>query len=188
MSTRCQLRFILRVASPDTSDDETVRVAQVYRHSDGYPEAVLDDLARLKQLLEATRSVRGPQYAAAQFVFLDKLTTMGLYLDGDPDRRIAAEAPADLLDPVNMAHLDQPAFLLGHGVEDPSAGIHGDEEYLYEIELARREAVDAPGEWTVRVSEPCGFPRFEGPTDEAFERAAWRFEGPLHGALEVVPE
>ncbi|MFB6362073.1 MAG: hypothetical protein ABEH59_12235 [Halobacteriales archaeon] len=186
MSTRCQLRFIHPVASANENEMEEYRVAQLYRHSDGYPEAVLDDLARLKQLLDSTRSERGPTYAAAQFVFLDKLTSMQLYLDGDPERTIAAEDPEDLLEPVNFAHIDQPAFLLGHGFEDPTDGIHGDEEYLYIIELPRRQNFDEPSDWTVKVSGHASFPRWEGPTEEAFERATWEFEGPLHGALEIL--
>jgi hypothetical protein len=34
-----------------------------------------------------------------------------------------------------MSHLSQPLFLLGHGVEDPRAGIHGDKEYLYVVAI-----------------------------------------------------
>ena len=28
-----------------------------------------------------------------------------------------------------------PLFLLGHGVEDPADGVHGDKEYLYVVEI-----------------------------------------------------
>lgn len=179
MSTRSHLRFVRR---PD-ADDTTDRVAQVYRHSDGYPESVLRDLARLRDLLQATRTERGPAYTAAAFVFLDKLTTLDLYLDGDPDRTVDAAEPGDVVDPATMTHLDQPLFLLGHGVEDPRDGIHGDEAYLYVVEVPARSTVDEPAEWTVNVSEYGGFPRWDGPTDEAFERATWQFEGPLDTAL-----
>ena len=57
----------------------------------------------------------------ATFVFLDKLSPVDLYLDGDPERTIDAAQSADLLEPSNMEHLDQALFLLGHGVESPSA-------------------------------------------------------------------
>ncbi|WP_434530840.1 hypothetical protein ACODNH_19045 [Haloarcula sp. NS06] len=189
MSTRSQLRFVQRVEQTDGTADNADRVAQVYRHSDGYPESVLLDLVQLKQLLDATRAERGPSYTAATFVFLDKLSTVGLYLDGDPERTIDATQPADLLDPANMEHLDRPLFLLGHGVEDPAGGIHGDEEYLYVVELPTKTPFDEPAEWTVRVSGHSTFPRWDGPTDEAFERASWQFQGALKDAhSELVAE
>jgi hypothetical protein len=185
MSTRSQLRFVERV-DQDGEPADNDRVAQVYRHSDGYPESVLRDLAQLKELLDATRAERGPGYTAASFVFLDKLSTIDLYLGGDPDRTIEATQPADLHDPSNMEHLDQPMFLLGHGVENPAAGIHGDEEYLYVVELPTRSPFEEPAEWTVKVSGHSAFPRWDGPTEEAFERASWQFHGPLEHALEEL--
>ncbi|MDL0126176.1 hypothetical protein PNQ92_12260 [Halobacterium salinarum] len=183
MSTRSQLRFVQRVEQIGETDGSADRVAQVYRHSDGYPGSVLRDLTQLKALLDATQAERGPGYTAATFVFLDKLSTVGLYLDGDPERTINAAQPADLLEPSNMEHLDQPLFLLGHGVEDPADGIHGDEEYLYIVELPTENPFDEPTEWTVKVSDHSAFPRWDGPTDEAFERASWQFHGSLEAAL-----
>jgi hypothetical protein len=184
MSTRSQLRFVQRVEQPSETDGDDERIAQVYRHSDGYPASVLRDLAQLKELLDATRAERGPAYTAATFVFLDKLSTVGFYLDGDPERTIDAAQPADLLEPSNIEHLDQPLFLLGHGVENPADGIHGDEEYLYVVELPTTNAFDEPAEWTVKVSGHSAFPRWDGPTDEAFEQATWQFEGALSVALD----
>jgi len=186
MSTRSQLRFVQQAEQPYETDGDAENVAQVYRHSDGYPESVLRDLAQLKELLDATRAERGPAYTAATFVFLDKLSTIDLYLDGDPERTIDAGQPADLLEPANMEHLDQPMFLLGHGVENPADGIHGDEEYLYVVELPTRNPFEEPGEWTVKVSGHYSFPRWDGPTDEAFERASWQFHGPLEHTLEEL--
>jgi len=188
MSTRSQLRFVqsLDADADDGTSEDRRRFAQVYRHCDGYPAGVLRDLAQLKQLLDATRTERGPGYTAAQLLLLDKLGTMELYLDDDLDRSIRADAPADLLDPANMVHLDQPLFLLGHGVEDPADGIHGDEEYLYEIELPASEPFDEASPWIVKVSEQCGFPRWGGQTDEAFERASWQFEGSLTEACDEL--
>jgi hypothetical protein len=84
MSTRSQLRFVQRI-DQDGELNGADRVAQVYRHSDGYPASVLRDLAHLKNLLDATRAERGPAYTAATFVFLDKPSTIDLYLDGDPE-------------------------------------------------------------------------------------------------------
>ncbi|RZV06560.1 hypothetical protein BDK88_3577 [Natrinema hispanicum] len=185
MSTRSQLRFIHRNESA-AEQDSTNRIAQVYRHSDGYPESVLQDLTRLKQLLDETRTERGPSYAAAQFIFLEMLSSMSLYMDKRCERSIRADQPEDLLDPSNMAHLEQPLFLLGHGVEDSATGIHGDEEYLDIVELPTQAPFDEPAEWTVKVSDHAGFPRWDGPTDEAFEQASWQFQGSLEAALEEL--
>jgi len=186
MSTRSQLRFVRRIESTDNPAEDHRQIVQVYRHCDGYPDGVLRDLAQLKRLLDATRTERGPRYAAAQFLLLDTLGTMELYLDGEPDRSIRADEPADISNPANMEHLDQPLFLLGHGVENPADGIHGDEEYLYVVELPTQNAFDEPGEWFVKVSEHCGFPRWDGPTEEAFDRATWQFHGPLTEAVDEL--
>ncbi|OIB57314.1 hypothetical protein [Natrialba sp. SSL1] len=185
MSTRSQLRFVQRVEPNSKTDEPNAydRIAQVYRHSDGYPSSVLRDLVQLKQLLDETRAERGPSYTAAVFVFLGKLRTMDLYVDEGRDRSIDADQPEDLLDPSNMEHLDQPLFLLGHGVENPADGIHGDEEYLYVVELPTQNPFDEPAEWTVKVSAHNGFPRWDGPTEEAFERATWQFRGSLKNAF-----
>lgn len=164
MSTRGQLRFVRCIESNDSPDQEHRQIAQVYRHCDGYPAGVLRDLAQLKRLLDATRTERGSGYAAAQFILLDKLGTMELYLDSEPDRSIRADDPVDIPDPANMEHLDQPMFLLGHGVENPADGIHGDEEYFYVVELPPHTGFGESGEWSVKVSEHCGFPRWDGPT------------------------
>jgi len=159
MSTWSQLRFVQRIEQTSEIEGDADRVAQVYRHSDGYPASVLQDFVRLKELLDATLADRGPGYTAAAFVFLDKYPTVSLYLDGDSERTIDAAQPADLLEPSNMEHLDQPLFLLGHGVEDPSDGIHSDEEYLYFVELPTRNPFDEPTEWRVKVSEHSGHPQ-----------------------------
>jgi len=121
MSTRSQLRFVHRVEQPGETDDSADRVAQVYRHSDGYPGSALRELAQLKELLDATRAERGPGYTAAAFVV---------------------------------------------------------------VELPTESPFDEPAEWTVKVSEHTGFPRWDGATDEAFKRASWQFHGSLEDALE----
>lgn len=100
MSTRSQLRFVQRVEQNGEQHEADDCVAHVYRHSDGYPASVLRDLAQLKDLLDATRAERGPCYTAAAFVFLDKLSTVGLYLDGDPERTIDAALHETTYEPV----------------------------------------------------------------------------------------
>ncbi|SFQ12165.1 hypothetical protein SAMN05216277_12118 [Halolamina pelagica] len=39
---------------------------------------------------------------------------------------------------------------------------------------------------TATVSGHSAFPRWDGPTDEAFERASWQFHGPLEHPLEEM--
>jgi len=183
MSTRSQLRFVQQgaTAEPQATTDD---VAQVYRHSDGYPAGVLQDLRRCKDLLDATNSYRGAAYTAAVFVFLGKLQTLQLYVDR-ADAALDTTRPAEVCDLDGLAACDQPLFLLGYGVEDPRSGIHGDEEYLYEIALPAPQPFLQAQDWQVKVSEHCGFPRWDGPTEAAFERANWQFEGTLVEAVEA---
>lgn len=180
MSTRCQLQF---------SENGSDRVAQVYRHSDGYPESVLSLLEHLQELLHATGTQRDASYAAAQFIFMDKLWYLertfrcrdGVYSD-------LPDTVAGVLEPEDWQEKQvTPSYLLGHGVEDPSRGIHGDEEYLYVVELPARSPFDEPSEWNLKVSEHCGFPRWdEDGAEQAFEVADWQFEGTLEQAIAKV--
>ena len=73
-----------------------------------------------------------------------------------------------------------------YGVEDTESGIHGNEKYLYVVELPSRSPFEDPDAWTVKVSTDRGFPRWDGPSEEAFERARWQYEGPLSGAIEEL--
>jgi hypothetical protein len=193
MSTRSQLRFVQRIdyENEDGETESTRRIAQVYRHSDGYPESVLPSLAQLKALQDETGTERDPAYVAANFIFMNKLQGMGLYVDRD-DGFGGSLSAADVMavveenDVSGVATLEQPHFLLGYGVEYPESGIHGDEEYLYVVELPSRGPFNDPSEWTVKVSAHSGFPRWDGQTEDAFERASWQYEGPLSGAVEEL--
>lgn len=180
MSTRTQLRFV---------DADGEQVAQVYRHSDGYPDAIIPFLARLRDVLTESRWVRGPGYTAAQFVFLDKIESMQWSLE-DAD---------DPLDPETWGEAgNYNSFLGGHAVENPADGIHGDEEYLYVVEIPfyRQEENEGEG-WQVKVSEHGGFPepQWESVSGElhgknfadgetSFDYATWDYEGSLDGAVE----
>lgn len=65
MSTRCNIHFTFR------RKDEEVVVANIYRHSDGYPEKVLPDLDRFfAEVEKQTKDTRfgDPSYLAAKFV------------------------------------------------------------------------------------------------------------------------
>lgn len=178
MSTRCQLRF----TAPDSD-----RVAQIYRHSDGYPESVVSNLQHLRGLLQATQTQRDPSYAAAQFLFVDKLWSLertfrcqdGLYEDfpATVGEVLSVESWRDVQ--------KTPLYFLGHGVEDPRQGIHGDEEFLYVVELPDARSED----WHLKVAGQKHFPRWDSAeTTEAFEQAEWVYEGTLGEALTKVGE
>lgn len=176
MSTRCQLRFI---------DSCTDCVAQVYRHSDGYPESVLPTLQHLQRLLRATQAQRDATYAAAQFLFYDKLWTLERTLQSDDSLYEGyPDTVADVLTVESWRDCNKtPSYLLGHGVEDPSCGIHGDEEFLYVVELPEKRH----GDWRLKVAGRKYFPRWDSEdTDHAFEVAEWGYDGPLDGALTEV--
>lgn len=176
MSTRCQLRF---------TENGSDRVAQVYRHSDGYPESVVPLLEHLQELLHESGTQRDGGYAAAQFVLIDKLRYINHIIESKPDiYNDWPETVEGILDPETWTDIDAtPSYLLGHSVEDSFRGIHGDEEYLYLVELPARSPFENPAEWRVKISEHCGFPRWDGPTEDAFEVADWQFEGTLAEAI-----
>ncbi len=73
---------------------------------------------------------------------------------------------------------------MGNAVEDPATGIHGDEEFLYEVDVPEGPSASL-ADWTVRVSAHCRFPRRDGPTATAFNEATWQFEGSLPAAHET---
>lgn len=177
MSTRCQLRFIEKGSD---------RVAQVYRHSDGYPESVLSLLEHQQELLHATGTLRDASYAASQFTFIDKLWYMErTFCRRDDVYSDLPDSVAGVLEPENWQEKRvTPSYLLGHGVEDPSRGIHGDEEYIYVVQLPTRGPFEEPDDWNIKISEHRGFPRWEDDTEQAFEVAEWQFEGTLERAIE----
>lgn len=181
MSTRTQIRFV---------DPSGNRVAQVYNHSDGYPGSIIPELAELRDTLQEQGWIRGPEYAAAQFILLRKLGSMPLYasdLDDDAD-------------PFDVSNYDKARFLGGHGVENPADNIHGDEEYIYEVTIPLdREERD---QWEVKVSKSRwdgGFksPEWEtrsgeikgydyGEDEDAWDIAEWAFEGTLDHAANAI--
>lgn len=182
MSTRSQIRFIEEYEG----DIGTVR-SQVYRHSDGYPKGILPDLMELKELLEDTMTLRDGSYTASNFIFLCKLRGMRFYLDRDEDAyggNLSPESPMELTKAETFKEVDQPHFLLGYGVEDPEQGIHGDEEWLYVVEIDRVEgpAGMTSSVWNVKISN--NFPTWDENTEDAFEEAEWEFEGTLSEALD----
>lgn len=176
MSTRTQLRFV---------DADGSMVAQVYNHSDGYPEGIIPSLVELRDNLEAAGWVRGPHYAAAQFIFLRKLNGLRFKageiaaqiaerdvnternrvyremseLDGVGPARAeaAAQAVEALTDPSLWGEMGSAYFLGGHGVE--TGNIHGDEEYIYKVYVPHGPRDDS--DWVVKVSGDFPEPEWE---------------------------
>lgn len=86
---------------------------------------------------------------------------MGLYLNrdgefGGPLYMDDIESVIEQRDVSGLAALEQPHFEQGYGVEDFSDGIHGDEAYLYVVELPW-VAFGEVSEWAVKVSYHRGF-------------------------------
>jgi hypothetical protein len=129
MSTRCQIRFIKH-------DGNETSVAQIYKHSDGYPENIIKELYDFFDWYYSepmSRSFDEPDYTAANFIYYEKNKIANTYKDGSEK--------------------------LGYGVE-PVGHIHGDEEYLYEVDLTPEDQ----DEIKVRFSDD-----FTG-----FEKAKWK--------------
>ncbi|MGQ3329030.1 hypothetical protein [Halorubrum sp. FL23] len=161
-------------------------MAQIYRHSDGYPRSVLSSLEHLQELLHDTGTQRDLSYTAAQFLLIDKLRHIGHTIESESDTYSDwPDTVAGILNPESWKNIDAtPSYLLGHGVEDPSRGIHGDEEYIYIVQLPTRDPFEEPDDWNIKISEHRGFPRWEDDTEQAFEVAEWQFEGTLERAIE----
>jgi hypothetical protein len=156
MSTRAQLRFTDRAGT-----------VQVYNHSDGYPEGVVRLLDIVTAVQDSTGTERGAHYTAANYIFLGKLTGMQMYAQ---EGGFSGDLTNETLEGVAgepkkaLESLDQPHFLLGYGVENPSSGLHGDEQWTYEYDLSRGRLRIARAEnaW----SSPY---EFEGTLDKAVE-------------------
>lgn len=183
MSTRTQLRFV---------SERGNHIAQVYNHSDGYPTSIVPALEKLRNILRQTQWQRDVSYTAAQFIFVRKLSSM---------QRSMRDVDGDPTDTDNWDDGQTRAYFLGgHGVENPADGIHGDEEYLYEVEIPEHDR-ERRSEWNIRISEHCGFPDpawedrngnqhgTELPEGETvFDHTDWLFDGPLTDAVDLYEE
>lgn len=168
MSTRSQIRFV-----------DEMQTVQVYRHSDGYPDNVIADLMGLKKYLDKTGTFRGAGYTAAQFIFREKLM-LAYQLYGPNSMR--EEKIQSIKQLINFEE-NQQMHMLGHAVENPADGIHGDEEYLYIVELERGSSpIDTSSQWNVKVSGHGEFPSRDN--TNAFELSRWQFTGTLEEAYE----
>ncbi|MEM3334401.1 MAG: hypothetical protein QW745_09475 [Thermoplasmata archaeon] len=108
MSTRCQIRF--EIISQDWNEK-----VQIYRHYDGYPEAVIQDLKEFYDwyLSDPWARDADPPYEAADFIFFMKLKVYKMWNENGIKNLKGSEKN-------------------GYGVENVGEN-HGDEDYLYRV-------------------------------------------------------
>ena len=179
MSTRAQIRFVVRGETIDDHGEkvQTVKQAtQIYNHSDGNPEVILPHLRRLQRVLGDRLEYDRPPYIGAMFITVGKMATVA-GLGGDEPA--PGSTFSEVYDPETIVQSEVGKwFKLGYAVENVGP-IHGDEQYLYRVDVS--DSV-----WFVEVSEHNGFPRWDqndGDTD-AFDVATWQFDGSLDDGLE----
>lgn len=138
MSTRSQMRFI-ETYKYENGEKETYAY-QIYRHSDGYLEGVIPDLYGFFKwyMSEPTSRNGDPSYAAGDFIYWCKTNVF--------------------TEDLKRSGYDK----IGYGVENVGE-IHGDEEWLYEIDLT---GAKVPDDVLVRYSN-------DFPEKQAFEKAKW---------------
>lgn len=156
MATSCLLRF----AEPNTS-----RHVQLYKHYDGNPQRVVPALQQLRTILIATDCVRGPTYAAAQFISVKQVQTL---LE-------AGSIPTHSDDVAWMTSLSQPWALLGLGVIDSTDTVPPSVEYAYRIQVPPLGGTE---EWTLEVSTRLDLDAPTPPND-LYDDLTWDRSGPL---------
>ena len=142
MSTRCQILFqeIHLGKDEKTGKEETWNFeAQIYRHSDGYPEdGVLDDLEEFFDWNEGRNE--DVSYTAANFIYYMKRGMERYILQFSKEKN------------PNYKSKDGKSFVqAGYGVEKADHQIHGDEEYLYRITVHDDRRPDFRG-WKIEVA------------------------------------
>jgi len=184
MSTRSQLRFIQRSETAD-EQSKTDRIAQIYRHSDGYPDSVLRDLVQLKDAARRDTNRARACVRRCPVPVPRHASTMTLYVDEGRDRSIHADHPSDPR--AGQYGAPRPADVPARTRRREPSRRHSRRRG---VSLRRRAADPEPVRRAVRVDRQGewspAFPRWDGPTEEAFERASWQFHGPLEQALEEI--
>jgi len=143
MSTRCSIHFTIK--GYDRVD------ANVYRHSDGYPDSVLPDLAQFFKDVQnqcgadSTSGTRfsDPVYLAAKFVVWQAHRNARTFKFGKGRAEVVQTPPLDFLG-------------VGVQVEDP-----GDIEFVYTVECPRGyDSPDAPAVTWKEVLRVRSVPRY----------------------------
>jgi hypothetical protein len=132
--------------------------AQIYRHSDGYPSAVIPDLKAFYEWYTSEPNARSsdPNYDAANFIYYMKLERYNRML--------------------NNGKVYDGGDKLGYGVESVG-NIHGDEEYLWRIVW---DEVKYPNENEPRIYVAT---HFIDDKNLSFEQAVWHSYGTLSDAV-----
>lgn len=125
MSTRSQVLFVEKNEYMENGKKvEWTTEAQIYRHSDGYPTAVLPDL---KEFFDWNYGRNcDVSYLAANWIFYEKRKMEEHYdmvkdaYHKKHDYRGAKDNPNDIIK-------------IGYGIEKADHRIHGDENWIYRI-------------------------------------------------------
>jgi hypothetical protein len=107
--TRCQIRFVRNIKYYDSNKElkEKEFKVQIYRHRDGNPKSVTQDLKEFLEWYSGSACDSDINYVAADFIyFMKKQIKLGYGSEWAKNN---------------------------YGVENPNEGIHGDEEYLYMV-------------------------------------------------------
>jgi len=128
MSTRCQIAF-----------KDEYEEAWVYRHSDGYPSGVIEDLANLYNALSNSKAWGNrfqASYLAANFIFYCKM------MHYFHDKELAEKKGGIFKEIFEYAH-----YFLGYGVCNKEDW-HGDIEYFYKIIPSKNNS------WYIKIYTP----------------------------------
>jgi hypothetical protein len=116
--------------------------------------------------------------AREQFEHINSRIKQDFEFENNDPNYIPARFPVELLDHDTHRNAGRATYLLSYGVENPADGIHGDEEWIYEINTEMG--------WTVKVSSDFG--RRSDSNVDPWKRATWEFKGPLTDAVEEYAE
>jgi len=124
MSTRCQIqwRTIYFVKDKKGKIKQRMYKAQIYRSSDGYPEAVLSDLKEFMDWNEGRNA--DASYALANFIYFMKKQRFEEYMKDPYWQEVMKERGYEYISDITEK--------IGYGIEEPDK-VNADSEYLYRI-------------------------------------------------------
>lgn len=157
MSTRTQIEFITDYSAHDNADSLEHRdMRTVYRHSDGYPSAMIPDLLHFIRWNYGRNT--DVEYTAANWIYWNKRNEEEEFLNPDYEVKRRGVVTWDNSD----TESDHNSILkIGHGVCN-NGDYHGDIEYLYKV-MTRIGHINLNGYTTIdvfaveRFGDPCEF-------------------------------
>jgi len=169
MSTRCQIqwRTIYFVKDKKGKIKQRMYKGQIYRHSDGYPESVIQDL---KEFMEWNKGRNADaSYALANFIYYMKKQIFEYFWNNPEWKEKGYE------------HVRDMSEKLGYGVEEPDK-IHGDEEYLYRITAISKNdspwITDQNFEIYIEIADLHDLP-YSGRGKLTFNTVNWKWKGTI---------